>query len=203
MSSFAGDAFIWILAASGAAAVVMFFERLVELRRAQIDWHDFLVGVTNVLETGNEAEALAICEDTPVPVANVAAAAIRMRKASLPTLKEAVSAAQRAETGRLDRRTAALGVICQCAPLVGLLGTIAGFARTVMLLGEGPVIERRELLAGAVSSMTVAGAGLAVAILAAIMLAILRARFARISSDLDAAAAEIAGYAESGRWKAR
>ena len=200
--SFAGDAFMWILAAMSAAAVVMFFERLVELRRAQIDWQDFLKGVTNVLETGNETEALAICEDTPVPVANVAAAAIRMRKATLPTIKEAVAAAQRAETGRLDRRLAALGVVCRCAPLVGLLGTIAGFIRTVTLLGSAPVIDRQELLSGAVSSMVVAGAGLAVAILVLVMLAVLRARFARITSDLEAAAAEIAGCAESGKWKA-
>ena len=54
----------WILVVLAAAAVFVFFERLFELRRAQIDWQDFLKGVINVLESGNEAEALAICEDT-------------------------------------------------------------------------------------------------------------------------------------------
>ena len=85
----AGSVFFWILAAMGAAAAVMFVERLVELRRSQIDWQAFLKGVSNVLATGNEEEALAICEDTPVPVANVAAAAIRHRRGPAQALKEA------------------------------------------------------------------------------------------------------------------
>lgn len=197
----AGGIFMWILAALGAMAAIVFFERLVELRRAQIDWQDFLNGVSNVLETGNEAEALAICEDTPVPVARLAAAAIRHRTASLATLKEVVTAASRSETGRLDRRIATLGVIGQIAPLVGLLGTIAGFVKTVAILGAQPVVERQALLDGAVSSMAVAAAGLAVAIPVIAMHAALRVRFARVVSDLEAAAAEIAGYAESGKWR--
>ena len=39
----------WILVVLAAAAVFVFFERLLELRRAQIDWQDFLKGVINVL----------------------------------------------------------------------------------------------------------------------------------------------------------
>ena len=35
----------WILVVLAAAAVFVFFERLFELRRAQIDWQDFLKGV--------------------------------------------------------------------------------------------------------------------------------------------------------------
>lgn len=187
----AGSVFFWILAAMGAAAAVMFVERLVELRRSQIDWQAFLKGVSNVLATGNEEEALAICEDTPVPVANVAAAAIRHRRGPAQALKEAVEAQTRSEIGRLDRRLASLGAIAQISPLVGLLGTIAGFIKTMTVLSSGPVVPRQELLSSAVGSMGVAAAGLAVAIPATAMYIALRARLARIVSDLESAAAEI------------
>ena len=65
-----GGPIFWILMALAVSAVVVFFERWFELRRAQIDWPDFIKGVVNVLESGNENEALAICDDTSAPVAN-------------------------------------------------------------------------------------------------------------------------------------
>ena len=111
-----GGPVFWILLTLAVAAIVIFFERLVELRRAHIDWQDFVNGVINVLEGGGEDEALAICEDTAVPVANIVATAIRHRKGAARVLREAVDSAGRAETGRLDRRLAALSIIGQIAP---------------------------------------------------------------------------------------
>ena len=77
--TFTGNPVLWLLAALAVAALVVFFERLIEMHRAQIDWQDFVKGVANVLDGGNEEEALAICEETSAPVANVVAAAIRHR----------------------------------------------------------------------------------------------------------------------------
>ncbi|MBR1920643.1 MAG: MotA/TolQ/ExbB proton channel family protein, partial [Kiritimatiellae bacterium] len=76
-----GGPVFWLLVVLAIAAVVIFFERFFELRRAQIDWQDFIKGVVNILAGGNADEALAICEDTAVPIANVVATAIRHRDA--------------------------------------------------------------------------------------------------------------------------
>ena len=192
--SYIGGPVFWILAALAVAAVVMFFERLMELRNAQIDSQDFIKGVINVLSSGNEDEAIAICEDTPVPVANVVATAIRHRKGSILALREAVDVQGRAEIARLDRRLASLSVIGQIAPLIGLLGTITGFIKTVMLVNGHEIVPRAELVGGAVSSMVLAAEGLAIAIPVAVMYTGLRIRLARIVSDLEGAATEIVGY---------
>ena len=64
--TFSGGLVFWLLVGLAAVAVVAYFERLLDLRRAQIDWQDFLKGVVNVLDSGNTDEALAICEDTPL-----------------------------------------------------------------------------------------------------------------------------------------
>ena len=177
----------WILVVLAAAAVFVFFERLLELRRAQIDWQDFLKGVINVLESGNEAEALAIC---------VAAAAIRHRKGTSLALREAVDAQGRAEIGRLDRRLAALSIIGHVAPLVGLLGTLFGFVKTVQHVCGYEIVPRAELISSAVSSIMLAALGLAVAIPVAVMYAALRLRLERLVSDLEAAATEIVGFVQ-------
>lgn len=192
--NYLGGPVFWILMFVAIAALVMFFERFFELRRAQIDWQDFLKGVINVLSIGNEEEALAICEDTPVPVANVVATAIRHRGGSALALREAVDAQGRAEISRLDRRLVALAVIGYIAPLLGLLGTIFGFIRTVMLVAGSDIVQRSELVNGAVAAMVQAAAGLAVAVPAAVMYSGLRIRMDRIVTELEAAATEIVGY---------
>jgi biopolymer transport protein ExbB len=192
--SFSGGPVFWLLAALGVAAIVVFFERLLELRRAQIDWQDFTKGVLNVMSAGNKDEALAICEDAPYPVANIAAAAIRHAGSSSVAMREAVDAQGRAEVSRLERRLASLAVIGQVAPLLGLLGTIIGFAKTVMLINGHEIVPRAELVSSAASATLVAAAGLAVAIPVAVMHACLRVRMDRIVADLESAATEIVGY---------
>ena len=114
-----GGPVFWILAAMAAISVIVFLERFFELRRAAIDCQDFVKGVVNILSGGSEDEALAVCEDTPAPVAAVVAAAIRHRNGPRSALREAVDSQGRAETGRLDRRMASLSIIGQIAPLVG------------------------------------------------------------------------------------
>lgn len=197
--TFASGAAFWVLAALAALAVVMYFERFFELRRAAIDYQDFLKGIVNILDAGNADEALAICEDTPQPVANVVATAIRHRDGSARTLRDAVDSQGRAETGKLNRRLSALAIIGQISPLLGLLGTIAGFVRTVSLADSGELVSRADLLSGAMDSLATAALGLAVAIAVAVMHGSLRVRLDRTVVELEAAASQITGYISSRR----
>ncbi len=189
-----GGPIFWILVAMAVAAVVVFFERLFELRRSQIDYEDFVKGVINVLDRGNENEALAICEDTAVPVANVVATAIRHRHGSARLLREAVDSQGRAEIGRLDRRLATLAIIGQTAPAIGLLGTLIGFIRAVLLVNSGELIARSSLIGTAMEALVAAALGLAVAIPSAVMHGVLRVRMDRLVVELEAAASRIVGY---------
>ena len=184
----------WVLLAMAAAALITYFERLFDLRRAQIDYRDFLKGVVNILDAGNVNEALAVCEDTGAPVANVIATAIRNRDASATVLRDVVNSQGRAEAGRLDRRMAALAIIAQTAPLIGLLGTVVGFIRTVMLVNSQELVSRAELLDASMESLVATALGLAVAIPVSVMYGSLRVRLERTVVELEAAASQIVGY---------
>jgi biopolymer transport protein ExbB len=189
-----GGPVFWLLVALAVAAVVIFFERFFELRRVQIDWQDFVKGVINVLGGGNAEEALAICEDTAVPVANVVATAIRHRDAGARVLREAVDSQGRAEISRLDRRLAALAIIGQISPLIGLLGTIIGFIKTVLLVNSQELVARADLLNSSMEALLSAALGLGVAIPVAVMYGVLRVRMERIVVEMEAAASQITGY---------
>lgn len=189
-----GGFVFWILLVLAVVAVFVYFERLVDLRRAQIDYQDFLKGIVNILAAGNDDEALAICDDTPSPVANVVATAIRHANGSARVLREAVDSQGRAEVGRLDRRLATLAIIAQIAPLLGLLGTVIGFIKTVLVSNSQEIVSRADLFNGAMEALVAAAVGLAVAIPVSIMYGSLRVRLERVIVELEAAASQIIGY---------
>lgn len=187
----AGGPVFGILALLGCVSVFVFMSRLLNLRRAQIDYMDFIRGVSNVLARGNADEALALCDDTPAPVARVVAAAIRHRDGSARVLREAVDITGRAEVSRLERRLALLAIIAQSAPLLGLLGTILGMARLAIRFNGSTLVTRGDLLGGALQCLTAAAGGLVVAVVVQVMYGMLHVRLERVVADLEAAASEI------------
>ena len=192
-----GSPVFWVLMVMALVALVTYFERWLDLRRAQIDYQDFLKGVINVLDAGNDAEALAICDDAGAPVANVVATAIRHRTGSARLLREAVDSQGRAEVGRLDRRLAALAIIGQVAPSLGLLGTVIGFIKTVMMVNSQAIVSRAELLNVSMEALVLAAVGLGVAVPATVMYGSLRVRLDRTVVEREAAASQIIGYFSS------
>lgn len=191
---FSGGVISWILIALAVVAVCLFFERFMDLRRAQIDYQDFLKGVINVLDSGSDDEAISICEEASVPVAQVVSAAIRHRRDDAQSVRNAVDAQGRTEIGRLDRRLATLAIIGQIAPLLGLFGTVIGFIRVVMAANAQAVVARADLLNGSMEALVSTALGLAVAILSVVMYGALRVRLDRTVVELEAAANVIVGY---------
>ena len=190
-----GGLVLWVILALGVAAALVFFERLLHLRRAQIDYTDFLKGVCNVLENKNMDEAMVICEETPGPVAAVTLTAIRHHQCTHEALREAVENTGRAEMSRLERRLASLAITCQIAPLLGLLGTLLGVVRIVRTLNDQvPVVLSTDLTTGLMQALVATVAGLLVAIPCHVMYMMLMVRIERIVLDMEAAASEIVAY---------
>ena len=92
-----GGVVLWLIIMVGLAATFIFFIRYFDLRRAHVDYADFMAGVENLIEKGNDREAIAICEETMVPVAKVVAAALRRRGERSDQVRETAEIAARGE----------------------------------------------------------------------------------------------------------
>ena len=189
-----GGPVFWLLMAMAVAALIVFLERFFELRRAHIDYEDFVKGIVNILSGGNEDEALAMCDDTSVPVSRIVATAIRHRNGTERALREAVDAQGRAEASYLNRRLATLAIIGNAAPVLGLLGTIIGFVRTMLMVNAGQVVARADLVGSSMEALVSAAMGLAVALPASVMFSMLRLRMERLVVEMEAAASQIVGH---------
>ena len=186
-----GGPVMWAIAVVGLAATGIFFARFFDLRSAHVAYVDFMAGVENLLAKKNDREALAICDETPAPVARVAAAAIRHRSATPEVRREAVDAALHVEVRRFSRRLSVLQTVAQISPLLGLFGTVVGFAQALMAVNGETLVTRTSLLPLMGPALACAAAGLLVAVLVHVMYALLRARLEHLTGDLESATRDI------------
>ena len=188
-----GGVVLWTIIAVGAASTWIFFIRYFDLRRAHVVYADFMAGLENIIEKGNDREAIAVCEETMAPVAQVVAAALRRRGESVDSVREAAEMAARSELRRFTRRLSVLQTVIQTAPMLGLFGTMVAFAKAVVVVGGKNLVTRFDLLPLMGPALACAAAGLLVAVLVHVMHALLRARLEHLTADLDAAANDIIG----------
>ena len=195
-----GGPVTWIILASGMVAAGVFLERVLHLHRARIKSEDFLRGIVNNLRRGNVAEAAAICDETPGPVASVVRTAIQYRSAERETLRTAVENVGRAEISRMERRMVVLASVAQVAPIFGLLGTVLGMIRAVLAIRQqSPLVEASAITDGLLAALVATAAGLSVAVPCYVAFNFLVGRVEKIALDMERAAAEIIGYLNGSR----
>lgn len=195
-----GGPVTWIILFSGIVATGVFLERALHLHRARIKAEDFLRGIVNNLRRGNVAEAVAICDETPGPVASVVRAAIQYRSAERETLRAAVENVGRAEISRMERRLVVLASVAQVAPIFGLLGTVLGMIRALLAIRQqSPLVEASAITDGLLAALVATAAGLSVAAPCYVAFNFLVGRVEKIVLDMEWASAEIIGYLNGSR----
>lgn len=186
-----GGPVLWTIAIVGLVSAGIFFMRFIDLRRAHVVYVDFMAGVDNLVAKENDREALAICDETPTPVARVVAAAIRRRHESAVAIKEAAEVAARTEARRFSRRLSVLQTVAQISPLLGLFGTMVGFARALAAVSGKTLATRADLVPLMGPALACAAAGLLVSVFVYVLYALLRARLEHLAADLDATVRDI------------
>jgi biopolymer transport protein ExbB len=185
----------WIILGCGVAAVGVFMERVLALHRARIRSEDFIAGIRNNLIRGNVAEALAICEDTPGPVAEIVKVAIMNQAADRDTLRAAVENTGRIEIARMERRLVVLATIAQVAPLFGLLGTVLGMIKGVQVMrAAAPLVQATDVMAGLMPALVATALGLSVAAPCYIAFNFLVGKVEKIVIDMEQSSAEILNF---------
>ena len=144
--------FFWGIVALIVASFVVFIDRMLRLRKIAIDPQDFLQGIFNVLDKGQTAEALAICDETPGPLAALVAEAVVHAESDETHLREVLSATAHAELSRLERRAMLLSLFAQILPLLGLIGTLFGGFLAVSAIDANAPLIRPGLTVEAIAS---------------------------------------------------
>jgi biopolymer transport protein ExbB len=192
----AGGPMLWVLLLMAAAFAALLAERVFFLHRAQIRARAFVDGLKNILAKRRLAEALAVCEETPGPVAASVKAALRHADADETQLRLAVQDTAITELAALEKRLGAIAAIAQIAPLLGLLGTVLGMAVTFRRFSTGAAeyATTKALADGMWQALICTAGSLALAVAARLGQHFLAGRVRVLVGDIEWAANEIMRY---------
>lgn len=187
-----GGIILWVIVGTGVLAFTVFMERSLHLHRARIRADDFLKGIVNILKRRNITEALAICDETPGPVAYVVKTAILHRKDKKEEIKDAVQSASVSEVSRMERRLVVVATAAQIAPLLGLLGTVMGMLESLLVMQkEVHMMLSGDVIQGMVRALVTTAGGLAVAIPCYAAFNLLIVKIDRLVLDMERAGSEM------------
>ncbi len=158
--------FLIILCSIIAFAVVL--ERVWHLRRARINTEEFMGDIAGTLKRNRIMEAIDKCNAMPGPIAHILKAGILKHDRPRLEIKEAIEDAGVHEVPRLEKNLGALATIAHIAPLLGLLGTVAGMVRSFQVIEQKAVVlmpvNPGDLAGGIWEALITTVAGLSVAI---------------------------------------
>jgi biopolymer transport protein ExbB len=189
-----GGPLMWVIAALGVVAVIVFLERFLHFHRAHIHAGDFIHGLRNAIQQGNFIEALATCDETAGPVAQLAKTALLHRDCPRDEIREAVEETGRAEVARLERRLVVLATVAQVAPLIGFLGTVMGMIQMFRVIQQAALPSPGQLAGGVWTALLTTAAGLVVAVPTYVAYNYLVNRVAQLVLDMEKAATDVIGF---------
>ncbi len=119
-----------ILVVIGLLSVVgftIFIERLLFLRKSEIDTNTFIIDIRKCIDSENIVEAIAICENNKGTIANIVKSGLSRHNRQKEDIENAMEISGLIEVASLEKNAKILSIIAHIAPLIGLLGTVLGF----------------------------------------------------------------------------
>jgi biopolymer transport protein ExbB len=139
---FKGGWALWVITGCSVIALGITLERLLTLRKADIDSDNLLDEVSEKLENNDINGALATCADKSGPVAETLAIGLRKllfleRIGKSPEeIEEGIVAAMEDHSGHvvnwLERNLTTLATIASLAPILGMMGTVVGMIKAFL-----------------------------------------------------------------------
>lgn len=129
-----GGPIMWPILLCSVIAFAIVIERLIQLRREQIDTKAFMEQISKSIKRNRIMEALELCDRTQGPIANILKAGILKHDRPRQEIREAVEDAGIHEVPRLEKNIPVLATVAHIAPLLGLLGTVTGMVAAFQVI---------------------------------------------------------------------
>jgi len=144
----------------------VFIERLMNLRRSEIDTNRFVIDMRKAIGDGNIIEAIGICEKLGGTIANIVKAGLIKHHRGKEQIENSMEIAGLIEIAGLEKNAKLLSIIAYITPLIGLLGTVLGFIQAFAEMRMSGLVDISASRIGEAMeyALVTTAAGLAVAI---------------------------------------
>jgi biopolymer transport protein ExbB len=118
---------LFVIGICSLIGFTIFIERLMHLRKSEIDTNKFIIDIRTIIKDGNIIEAIQVCESTGGTIANIVKSGLVKHNRSKEQIENAMEVSGLIEIAQLEKNAKILSIIAHIAPLIGLLGTVLGF----------------------------------------------------------------------------
>ena len=175
-------------------AMYLVIDQWLTLRRKDLMPNELNENVRQLLSQGKLKDADQACRSQPCPLSYVLASGIAEIEYGWPAVEKSLEDALAEQAARMYRKLEYLSVIGNLAPMLGLLGTVAGMilAFREVALSQGTA-GAGQLASGIYSALITTVAGLLIAIPSLGAFAVFRNRIDEITSEMATAAQQAFG----------
>ncbi|PKV75650.1 MotA/TolQ/ExbB proton channel family protein [Pontibacter ramchanderi] len=143
------------------AAVYIFFERYLTLKKASKNPDGFSDRIKSMVLAGDINGARMLCAQTNTPVARMLGKGVSRIGNPLKNIETSIENVGKIEISRLERNLAALATIAGAAPMLGFLGTVTGMIQAFIAIAQAEGSVSPQLLsAGIYQAMVTTATGL-------------------------------------------
>ncbi|MEJ8755372.1 MotA/TolQ/ExbB proton channel family protein [Pontibacter sp. H259] len=157
----AGGWAMYPLALLSLAAVYIFVERYLTLKKASRIPEGFNDRIKSMVLAGDINGAKMLCAQTNTPVARMLAKGLSRIGNPLKNIETSIENVGKIEISRLERNLSGLATVAGAAPMLGFLGTVTGMIQAFIAIAQAEGSISPKLLSGGIyEAMVTTAAGL-------------------------------------------
>lgn len=149
-----------------ALAVFIFFERLIIIRKASKDDHNFMHNIGDYISNMKLDSAITLCKSSNTPVSRTIEKGLSRIGRPMDEIERALESAGKFEVSKLERNLKILGIVAGIAPMLGFIGTIMGVIKIFYTISLTNNISIGGIADGLYVKMITSACGLIIGVLA-------------------------------------
>lgn len=173
-----------------AAAIFVFFERLIAIRKASKVDENFMRIIRDNIVTGNLSAARSLSKNTDNPVARIIDKGLQRIGKPIDAIEKSMENVGRLEMYKMERNLNVLSLIAGVAPMFGFLGTIVGMIQLFYNINNTGNFELSVIAGGIYVKMITSATGLIIGVIAYVAHNFLSTQVDKTANKMEAASNE-------------
>lgn len=173
-----------------AAAIFVFFERLIAIAKASRMDANFMSMIRDNITNGNISAARSLAKNTDNSVARMIDKGIQRIGKPIDVIEKSMENVGKLEMYKMERNLSVLSLIAGIAPMFGFLGTIVGMLQLFYEINSTNRFELSGFAGGIYVKMITSASGLIIGLIAYVAHNSLTAQVDKAANKMEAASAE-------------
>jgi biopolymer transport protein ExbB len=173
-----------------AAAIFVFTERLIAIRKASRIDENFMRIIRDNIITGNVSSARSLTKNTNNPVARMIDKGIQRIGKPIDAIEKSMENVGKLEMYQMEKNLSILSLIAGIAPMFGFLGTIIGMVQLFYGIASTGEYTLNTIAGGIYTKMITSGTGLIIGLIAYIAHNYLSTQIDKTVNKMEMASAE-------------